>query len=30
MTAVRIHHETAESIKSAVRLGLESLRAEPP
>ena len=30
MTAVRIHPETAESIKSAVRLGLESLRAEPP
>lgn len=25
-----IHHETAEAIKAAVRLGLESLRAEPP
>ena len=25
-----IHPETAEAIKSAVRLGLESLRAEPP
>ncbi|MFZ2309607.1 MAG: terminase gpA endonuclease subunit [Rhodoferax sp.] len=25
-----IHRETAESIKAAVRLGLESLRAEPP
>ena len=25
-----IHPETAEAIKSAVRLGLDSLRAEPP
>ena len=29
-TMPTIHPETAEAIKSAVRLGLESLRAEPP
>jgi len=29
-TAATLHPETADAIKAAVRLGLESLRAEPP